>query len=238
MRTQTTARIEKDQSVAGTIMEYIGLASLGFIDIAITGTFWARVSMLEFDVLGKKINSSVTGFILAIGFWYAGYFIVRTLGPVVAEVTAGKGSFSNRMKAATKDFRVVIGLVAAGFLWFGDMISDSLSAVFMVYPETTVFTLSSNLVDGPGAMYFMMVLMGAITTLGEPIIYARILWKEMGKQETKSAVSDKPDIPRVAYSSRRSKTGQRGYLNKSMTAPGGAEGARLRREAGGQASFK
>ena len=154
------------------VLEIAGLLALASIDIVITGSVWGLLINADFEFLGVTIPSSVTGGLIALAFWYAGFFIVNWIGDLMKN---GEGDISTRLKKAFKNEMVVIGLVCAAILYVIDMLGDSLAGVIMVFPDVTVFNLFERLDGGPIAMYFMMFVIMVLTMVGEPIIYVRML---------------------------------------------------------------
>jgi hypothetical protein len=154
------------------ILETAGFLALAMVDIVITGSVWSLMNNANFEFVGFTLKSSWIGAFIAMAFWYAQFTIVRFVGE---QLNQHGGSLTERAKKALEDERVVLGLVCALGLWFVDALGDSLSGVVMVFPDVTVFTLWDHLKTGPGAMYFIMFVMVILTTLGEPIVFARLL---------------------------------------------------------------
>ncbi len=167
------------------ILEVIGLVSLGLIDVVISGVVWGLLINTDFYFIGIKISPSILGGMIAMAFWYSGFFIVRFIGKVLKENPGY--SFREKFRIAFQDDRVFIGVIAAGILMFADIIGDSFSAIMMVFPNASVFNLIDLLKSGPPMMYFMMIVVIILTTLGEPIIYYRLIWLGIEEDNSKPA---------------------------------------------------
>ena len=175
MKNYTTPKPIRTQVFEGVykVLEVVALISLGLIDVVISGAMWSLFNSAYFTFLGFRIHPSVIGGMIALGFWYASFFLVRQIAPVL--FAKGKVSIKSRVRTVLADPAIRIGAIAAVVLWVSDIFVDSFTGVIMVYPEANVFTLMSYTVSGPPAMYIMMLLVAFITTIGEPIVFARLI---------------------------------------------------------------